>query len=189
MIGGDCFGRRRARLAPGSPRGSTRNTCSNGTRVSSTGKRASVRLIRSLKELEEIKDLWDVASSGCRLPMNQYAWVKNSAECLCADGELLVVCAGKMPRIAIAPLVSSRRWVGRLKALGACDLYEPLDFSLSIRLMILPPLFSNSNFRHSPKRRSLAHIRLPPETSALPVVFGSTRFSTACGPCLGQRIS
>jgi CelD/BcsL family acetyltransferase involved in cellulose biosynthesis len=86
-------------------------------------------LIRSLEDLDGLKDAWEPLSASARFPMQDFSWVRACAASLLARHELhVVVVADTSGPIAIAPLVKPLKGPVRLELLGVGELSEPMDF-------------------------------------------------------------
>jgi CelD/BcsL family acetyltransferase involved in cellulose biosynthesis len=85
-----------------------------------------ITVVRSLGEIEGLRDVWDDVGGALRTPMQHHAWVAACAEAFAHLYEPRIVVVGPLeaPR-AIAPLGLRR---GALELLGARELMEPMDF-------------------------------------------------------------
>lgn len=92
---------------------------------------ATVRVIRTLAELHELRSVWDSVATDWASPMQSHDWARIGAEVFGVDDKLEIYVAGNPPAVAIAPVFRSRRVDERLELIGATDLPEPMDFLYS----------------------------------------------------------
>jgi len=96
------------------------------------GAGAAIKVIRSLAGLNELRPVWDSASSAeWASPMLHHDWVRICAEVFDLGGVFDIVVVGSPPSLAIAPLFRSRRSGERLELIGVGELYEVSDFLYS----------------------------------------------------------
>jgi len=86
-------------------------------------------LVRSLEDLDGLKDAWRTLSASARFPMQDFSWARAWSASFLAGHELhVVVVTDNSGPIAIAPLVKPLQGPVRLELLGASELSEPMDF-------------------------------------------------------------
>ena len=89
---------------------------------------SSVRVIRGLSGLEELRPTWDSISIPKASPMLSLAWIRSWAEVYGIDTDLEFRVAGTGRAAAIAPLVRSGRGGLRFEFAGPDNLLEVMDF-------------------------------------------------------------
>jgi CelD/BcsL family acetyltransferase involved in cellulose biosynthesis len=94
-----------------------------------TGGQTLARIVRTLEELDALKDSWKAFAASARYPTQEFAWVRACAATLAAPRDLhVVVVEDRSGPVAAAPLVRRRGGV-RLELLGAEELREPSDLA------------------------------------------------------------
>jgi len=87
-------------------------------------------MIRSIPQLESLRDEWNALASARRSPLLEHDWFLSCAEAFHGDGDLRIVTARDHGRlVGVAPLVQDAERPGRrLTLLGATRLHEPCDW-------------------------------------------------------------
>jgi hypothetical protein len=88
-----------------------------------------VRVLRRVKEIQDIADTWDALASSASCPTGSAAWSMSAAEAFGLDRRLRVVVVESDRRLeAIAPLVAGTSLPGAWQMIGMRQLAEPSDF-------------------------------------------------------------
>ena len=87
-------------------------------------------MIRSIPQLEALRDEWDALAAPRRTPLLEHDWFLSCAEAFHRDGDLRIVTAREHGRlVGVAPLVQDTEHSElRLTLLGATRLFEPCDW-------------------------------------------------------------
>lgn len=87
-------------------------------------------MIRSIQQLESLRDDWDALAAARRSPLLEHDWFLSCAEAFHGNRALSIVIVRDRDRlVGVAPLVEEAMPAGRrLVLLGASTLYEPCDW-------------------------------------------------------------
>ena len=98
-------------------------------------------MIRSIPQLEAIRDEWDALSAPLQSPLLDHDWFLSCAEAFYGDGDLRVVTTRhRQVLVGAAPLVMEQSTGGgRLRLMGVSKLYEPSSW-LSASAGAMPEL-------------------------------------------------
>jgi len=101
-------------------------------------RRPAVRVVRSVRELDQIQAGWDSLACERGGPMLDCGWAKTCADVFDLGSRLEILMYGSPGMAAIAPLFRSGRVSGRRELIGASEIGEPMDFLYSDPLAVEP---------------------------------------------------
>jgi len=88
----------------------------------------TVRVARSVDDLDELSEAWQAFGPGVRQPMLSHAWVRACAAAFAGPGQLAVTVVDTLDdAVAMAPLVVRGDTIPQLELLGVDEIGEPSD--------------------------------------------------------------